>query len=79
MVDINTVKVGDKLQTLNMMFFVDAFNPATGEDYETKFERHEILTVCDVSPEENIIHIDLGDGCYAILSPNDLCQLGEWR
>jgi hypothetical protein len=67
-------KVGDRVQTKNQMFFVEASNPDTGEEIETMFPRGHSLKVIAVDEREDTVTVQLPDGFEAVLYAGDLEQ-----
>jgi hypothetical protein len=66
------IKVGDTVRTENMMFFVDATHPQTGEEIEVQFPRWHRLKVIGVNLAENTIDVALPKGFVATLDIGDV-------
>ena len=60
------------MRTVNMMFFVDATHPETGEEIEVQFPRWHRLTVIGVNAADDTVDVQLPDGFVATMDTGDL-------
>lgn len=64
--------IGDTVWTNVQMYFVEASNPVTGAEIETRFHRGQNLTVVAVNEKENTIDVQLADGFVATIDRDNV-------
>jgi len=64
------IKVGDKVWTTKLMYFVDGLNPKTGEDIEMMLNKRDELTV--VAINEGRYSCENEYGILAFLDVDDI-------
>lgn len=69
---VSEIAINDLVRTKNLMLFVEAKNPTSGEEIETIFPKWYRLNVCDVHHQENTVDVELPDGYIATLSMDDV-------